>query len=98
MKKSELPELRADYLRLAHAMQTGVAMMMNIDPSESSSKHLRVGINSAMSDQGALAKLLIDKGIITEEEYTRAMRDSMQREVDGYRAALAKHGMDVNLA
>ena len=31
---SRIEELRARYLELAHAMQAGVAMWMNYDPSE----------------------------------------------------------------
>jgi len=90
----------ADRYRIqAHAMQSGVAAKMNIDPSDTSPKHLRVGINSAMSDVGGLAGLLIKKGVFTMEEYTEAIADSMEREADSYRQYLSDHfGRKVDLA
>jgi 2-polyprenyl-6-methoxyphenol hydroxylase-like FAD-dependent oxidoreductase len=72
------------YEEAAHAMQSGVAMMMNFDPSETTPKHLRVGVNSAMSDVAGVARLLISKGIITEDEYVAALADEMERERDRY--------------
>mgnify|MGYP001058149011 CR=1 FL=1 len=81
-------ELREEYLRLLHAMQTGVAF--DPDTSDREPKHLRVGVNAAMADQGALAGLLIAKGIFTEEEYVEALVAGMQREVDGYEQKLSK--------
>lgn len=45
-------------------------------------KHLRVGINSAMAEHAGLAKLLIDKGVITEEEYREAMVQALEEEAD----------------
>lgn len=80
-----IDKLKQRYLELAHAMQSGVAMMMNFSQQETDPKHLRVGVNSAMVDSGALAGLLIEKGIITEEEYLEALNIGMQQEVDRYR-------------
>lgn len=45
-------------------------------------KDVRVGLNSAMSDQGALAELLIKKGVFTDEEYREAVTIWMEREAD----------------
>jgi hypothetical protein len=81
----------SDYTDKAHAMQSGVAMKMNYDPDETSPKHLRVGINSAMCDQAALARLLIAKDIITEAEYEAAITDEMAREVERYQTWLKNH-------
>ena len=53
---------RQAYVDKAHAMQTGVAIEMQHDDGPTSAKHLRVGINAAMSDQAGLVKLLIAKG------------------------------------
>lgn len=83
------PEQKAKYEALAHAMQSGVAMKMNYKPGETEPKHLRVGVNAAMSDMGGLARLLIRKGIITEDEYVDAMIESMAREVKSYEAELS---------
>lgn len=85
MKTKE--ELHAEYLKLCHAMQTGVAF--RDDKRDQSPKQLRVGVNSAMCDNTALVRLLIAKGIITEEEHMQAIRDEMEREVERYRQHIA---------
>lgn len=83
------------YAAAAHAMQSGVRLRMtregipddgdlDVPRGECSPKHLRVGVNTAMSDHGALVKLLIDKGIITQEEHLAAIADAMEREVESY--------------
>jgi len=79
-----IDEKRQRYLDLCHAMQSGVAMKMNYEGNETSPKHLRTGVNAAMSDGAALAKLLMDKGIITLDEYYDALIESMEREVKMY--------------
>lgn len=76
--------MRERYLKYLHKMQAGVAFKMGYDNSEVSLKHLRVGINAAMSDQGGLVRLLIDKGLITEEEYIKAVTDKMEEEAKSY--------------
>lgn len=81
------------YEKAIHRMQTGVAFRMGYDPAETQPKHLRVGVNSAMVDTAAMAKLLIDKGIITEAEYYKAIADAMEAEADRYEQRLrAQHG------
>jgi len=75
----------------AHAMQSGVAAKMGYDKSETDPKHLRVGINSAMRDQASLVRLLIDKGVIEETEYEKAIADGMEEEVRGYEKELSDH-------
>ena len=76
------------YRAAVHAMQSGVAMKMNYEPGETTPKHLRVGVNSAHVSIAALVKLLIDKGIITLDEYTAANADQMEIEAESYRAWL----------
>jgi hypothetical protein len=88
----ESPQSAAVRYRAAvHAMQSGVATKMNYDPSETTPKHLRVGVNSAMVEHSALAHLLIDKGVITEQEYLSAIADGMERERDMYVAEIQDH-------
>jgi hypothetical protein len=72
-----LEEDRQRYLAAAHAVQTAIAFTMGRDTEP---KHLRVGIDITKSDQGALATLLIEKGVITEAEYFKALADGMERE------------------
>lgn len=87
------------YMATAHAMQSGVAMAMQYDPKSTEPKHLRVGINSAMSDQGGLAALLIEKGVFTLAEYEKAMADAMEREAEKYRREVSTNlGVDITLA
>lgn len=71
-----------------HAMQSGVAMELQHDPSSGSPKHLRVGVNTALVDTAALAKLLIAKGLITENEYLGALAAGMEEEVERYKVTL----------
>ena len=82
---------RQRYDAAAHAMQSGVAMEMHIDPAPTNPKHLRVGINAAMSDLGAMATLLIEKGVFTREEYVKALADAMEAEKAAYERRLSEH-------
>lgn len=70
--QEEFNKQRQRYVRAMHAMQSGVAARMTIDPSECIPKHLRVGVNSVLVDVSAVARLLMDKGIFTELEYLTA--------------------------
>ncbi len=77
------------YIQASHAMQSGVATMMGLDPRETNPKHLRVGINVALRDHASLFELLIKKGIITEEEYRKAITAGMNKEVEDYENKLS---------
>lgn len=79
-------------------MQTGVEYKRQYDPSETTPKHLRVGVNSAMVDTATIAKLLIEKGIITEEEYFKTLADQMEEEAALYQAELTRrYGLNITL-
>lgn len=82
-------EIKREYEALCHAMQSGVAAVMNYDVQPTTPKHLRVGVNSALVDSGALAKLLMAKGVISELEYYTALRAGMRAEVENYKTYLA---------
>jgi len=80
------------YLEACAAMQAAVGVVQNLNiNNEWTPKHLRVGVNSAMSDQGAIAQLLIAKGVFTEDEYAEAIAEGMRREVASYEKVLSKH-------
>lgn len=90
------------YLAAVHAVQSGVKAEIatkgeagaGADP-----KHLRVGVNMAMSDHGALVALLLEKGIITEAEYADKLAEFAEREKAGYEQRLTAHfGRPVSLA
>jgi len=74
----------ARYHAAAHGMQTGVALRPGADDQKP--KHLRVGINVAMSDLGALCALLIEKGVITEVELHEKLAAHMETERDSQQA------------
>lgn len=89
------------YVAAAHAMQSGVAARMALDGAngDTTPKHLRVGVNSAMVEHSALAQLLIAKGIFTSDEYVEALAEAMEREVSLYEHELTKRtGRKVTLA
>lgn len=89
MTDESIEASQARYMAAAHAMQSGVASKMVFDPAETTPKHLRVGVNSAMSDHSALVYLLVQKGVITEEEYSSAIADAMEREKGRYEETLS---------
>ena len=86
-----LEELQERYNSLCHAMQSGVAFKMNYSDSETSPKHLRVGVNSSLISNGALVHLLVKKGVITELEYYEELVEMMEAEVKSYEAWIAKN-------
>ena len=78
---------------LQHALQSGVQTELarfGEAAAGCSPKSLRVGVNSALVGNAALARLLISKGIITEDEYTAALVDGMEREVSTYEERLSR--------
>lgn len=102
-----------EYEAACHAQQSAVAQVMQhevgrvigreMSPAVSGAivralKHLRVGVNNAMADQGALARLLIEKGLITHEEYQAAVLVSAKAEAESNaRAAREKLGWPANV-
>lgn len=95
---NEVAMLTERYNRLMHAMQTGVEYTREIEPSQVDPKHMRVGVNSSLVSMGALCKLLIDKGVLTEVEYWRALVGAMETEVETYETRLREHlGHSVSL-
>lgn len=80
------------YLELGHAIQSGIAFLMNKRATLTDPKHLRVGLNLRAVDHGALVALLIEKGIFTEEEYSAKLVEWAEREVTSYEQdAAAEH-------
>ena len=89
----------ARYNAAAHAMQSGVKAEIELGSTDTEPKHLRVGVNSALVSVAAIGRLMIDKGIITLDEYEAAMADQMEAEVVNYEARLSKaYGAAVKLA
>ncbi len=96
---STYEENQKRYLAAAHAIQSGVAGVMNYDSHEVLPKHLRTGINISMCDSSSLAKLLIDKGIITKEEHMKALADGLEEEKVRYEQRLStRYGTSFKLS
>lgn len=76
------------YAAAAHAMQSGVLAEQTLGSQDGSPKHLRVGINSAMVNNAAVAHLLIERGIFTLDEYEAAIADHMEAEQRRYEQIL----------
>lgn len=96
------------YQQLCHAVQTGIGWTIaienddadvNADVNLRAHKHLRTGIDTSKSDFGAMARLLIAKGIFSEDEYIDALIDGMEREKTTYETELSAHfGKPITLA
>jgi hypothetical protein len=88
-EKKRIDELQVELVRLQHSMQAGVAMEQNfLDPQYDHHKHLRVGVNSAMVNLGALTRLLVKKGVLTELEYWESQVEGMRDEVERYKTTI----------
>jgi hypothetical protein len=73
------------YEAALHAMQSGVKAVGTL---ECEPKHLRVGINSALCELGAIASLLIDQGVIEENTYWERVISMIEEEVGRYEERL----------
>lgn len=91
-EENKIRALQQKYRELVHAMQSGVKLdlMLRDKGQDNLNKHLRVGINVAMSDHAALTRILVSRGIISELEYHQALVDAMEAEVKSYEE---KHGV-----
>ncbi|HWS65684.1 MAG TPA: hypothetical protein VN325_23235 [Steroidobacteraceae bacterium] len=78
------------YHKAAHAVQSGIAMLMNHNDKFTTPKHLRVGIDLEKAELGGLTKLLVDKGLITRAEYFSAIADGVEREKAEYEQRLSE--------
>lgn len=103
-------ELQQQYEALAHAMQSGVKAQLEFDKRRSinpevfdntcsaGAKHLRTGVNSALTQNNGLMHLLMAKGVITELEYWEYQVRAFQEEVKRYEAIVSDLvGMRVTL-
>lgn len=77
------------YTQLAHAVQSGVAMELQFDGASGESKHLRTGINMALVSHGVLVRLLIEKGVFTQQEYEAALLVGIEDEKRAYEERLS---------
>ena len=86
--EQRLAALQQRVAELSHAIQSGVAFSISTavdhDYGDSTPKHLRTGLNIVFCQQAGLTHLLIEKGVITEEEYWTAQVSALENEVHLY--------------
>lgn len=79
------------YEAAGHAIQSGVKFEQEVLGSQDGApKHLRTGLNLRACDHSALVRLLISKGVITDEEYVEAMAAEAEVEVRRYEERLSR--------
>lgn len=91
-----MQDLGLSYEAAAHGVQSAIRYEMTqkgiaddtADEVLRMLKHLRVGVDCRASDAGAMARLLIGKGVFTEAEYLEAMRLAINDELAGYETQL----------
>lgn len=99
LTKEERQALWTRYTEAAHGVQTGVAMEIAGGSEASTPKHLRTGLDLRAAEHEGLVRLLIAKGVLTEDEYTQAMAEAAERERDRYADRLTTRlGRPVTLA
>ena len=81
-------DLIARYLAAQHAMQTGVKLEKAQGGKATEDVHLRVGVNTALSDHAALVSVLVRCGAIREIDYFHAIAEFMEKGVRDYEKRL----------
>lgn len=74
-------DLGLSYVQALHGVQSANLHRSLVDHKFTEFKQTRTGIDSAHVSDRALASLLIEKGIITEEEYVERLRRAMNDEL-----------------
>jgi hypothetical protein len=84
---------------LMHAIQSGIAYNMQLDPNgETSAKHLRVGVNNALIQHAALIRVLCDSHVILLEKYLEVYVALLEDEKKSYEAQLTTmYGRNIKL-
>lgn len=72
------------YEEAGHGIQSAIAFAMGQDKNFTAPKHLRVGIDLTKSNIMGLVSLLVDKGIITHDEYHETLRLAANSELARY--------------
>lgn len=88
---SKLDELHARYMAALHGVQTGIEYKRQYDRKFVNEKHMRTGIDSAHISQAAVVRLLIVKGVFTEDEYMEALAIEAEAEKSRLEIELSAH-------
>lgn len=94
-------DLGLSYEAALHGVQSAIRYEIDQrgmrDP-QTEHKHLRVGIDARAADAMGLAKLLMDKGVFTGEEYAEYMRLAANEELARYTDHCRKeYGLPTNV-
>lgn len=76
-----LKDLGLTYKEAAHGVQSHIAYGIQIGEHATEPKHLRLGIDMEKADTLGLVCLLMDKGVITPEEYHEYLRRAANHEL-----------------
>jgi len=82
------------YNRAVHCIQAGSKLVAARNGEHPQS---RIGINIAMRDHASLVELLVAKGVVTHDEYTKALADGAETEVRSLEEQLSAGGTKVTL-
>jgi hypothetical protein len=79
-------EIDSEYMDVIHSIQSAIAFGFGgpVEVNDRAMKHTRVGINSAMVNNHAVATLLIEKGVFTLYEYKKQILASAKEELARY--------------
>jgi len=87
METPEFQDKLRRHIELLHAIQTGIRFLLDRDPGyadphtgAAGAKHLRVGITNALCETSALQALLIEKGVITPDEWADKLTALLEAE------------------
>jgi len=90
-----------EYMSLMHAMQSGVKAVMEAhgdsEVAAHSPKHLRVGVNASMVLGSAIVKTLVEKGLVTWEEFRDNEIELLKNEVANYERELSDYYGGANI-
>jgi hypothetical protein len=81
---------------LAHRVQSAIAFFegqrdaFGTRCAETEPKHLRVGVNSALVETSAVARLMFRKGLISAKDYYDTLIEVWEQEVDSYRERIKR--------
>lgn len=79
---NEEQDIWANVHAAEHSMQSAVAIYLADGDDSATPKHLRVGLNNSMSNQGALVELLVEKGLFTATEYAKSCLKYAKKEAE----------------
>lgn len=85
---------RERYDRAVHCVQAGSKMVAARNGEHPQS---RTGINVAMRDHASIVELLVAKGVITSDEYLKALADGAEAEVRRLEDELSAGGVKITL-